>query len=162
MIARILLAFVASLAMAGNPVGPPASPADERLSTQVEPVPLKCPNLSGQYVFNHEAGQIRIDIEQPACERIHISRSIQVEMVDHVLTLDGKARKESEWFGALEDGCCDTSAAFVGPTLKIEQRSSGGVTSTVTYSLTSEGDLVEEAVFLDGQRARPLLFKRQN
>jgi len=110
-----------------------------------------------------EDGQVRIIIEQQRCERISIVRRTgylgKITSETHALTLDGKAHKDSMWLGG-SDECCDTSAAFVGTTLTIEARAIRGFTLTMTYALTPERDILEEAI-LNGRGQGPLLAKRQ-
>jgi hypothetical protein len=111
-------------------------------------------------VIQSDEGQVNILIVQARCERIGILRTNgKVPSEQRTLTLDGKAQKHSIWLGD-SDECCDTSAAFVGSVLTIEAKATRSFTYKVTYSLTPEGDILEE-VLKDGRGQGPLLAKKQ-
>jgi hypothetical protein len=160
---RTLLAFIACSAMVANASAQQTRTPEGRTSGQPATTPSKCLNLSGQYLIQGEDGQVRISIEQQRCERISIIRRSgylgRITSETHTLTLDGKVRKDLPWFGG-SDECCETSAAFVGPTLRIEARAAQGPVLTITYSLTPARDILEEV--LDGHGLGPMLARRQN
>src|SRR5262245_31129588 len=124
----------------------------------------KCPDLSGRYMIQGEDGQVHISIEQERCDRATIRREIgylgTITGEKHLLRLDGTVQEDPPWFGETER--YQTSAKFNDSVLHIEARSNGGSTLTIIYSLTHDGDLVEE-VLLNGHGAGvgPLVAKRQ-
>ena len=122
----------------------------------------KCPDLSGKYLLQGEDGQVYISIEQKRCDRASIRREIgylgTITGEKHLLKLDGTVREDPPWFGEAEP--YKTSAKFNDSALHIEAKSKSGSTLTMIYSLTPEGDLLEE-VFQNGRGAgSPNVAKR--
>jgi len=122
----------------------------------------KCADLSGRYMIQAEDGQVYISIEQKRCDRASIRREIgylgTITGERHLLKLDGTAQEDPPWFGEAET--YKTSAKFNDSALHIEAKSKSGSTLTMIYSLTPEGDLLEE-VFQNGRGAgSPNVAKR--
>src|SRR5262245_55272437 len=114
-------------------------------ATPVVTVP-ECPNLSGKYMIQGEDGQVHISIEQVRCDRATIRRESgylgTITREQHTFKLDGTVQEDPPWFGGTEP--YKTSAKFKESFLRIEAKSNSRITLTVIYSLTLEGDLVEE------------------
>jgi len=124
--------------------------------------PAKCPDLSGRYMIQGEDGQVYISIEQTRCARASIRREIgylgTITGEKHLLKLDGSVQKDPPWFGEAEP--YKTSAKFNDSALHIEARSNSGGTLTMIYSLTPEGDLLEEVVLNGRAAGSPNVAKR--
>jgi len=104
-----------------------------------------CPNLSGNYMIQGEDGQVHISIDQRRCNRITIVRKSgylgKITFEKHTLNLDGNDQKDSPWLGGSEQ--FKTSAKFIGSKLEVKSTTSNGSILTLSYSLTSSGDLLE-------------------
>jgi hypothetical protein len=111
----------------------------------------KCPDVSGKYMFQGEDGQVHISILQERCDRAIIRRDSgylgKITSEEHVLKFDGTVQDDSPWLGSTDR--YETSAKFNDSALQIEARTTTGSTLTMIYSLTSEGDLREEALIND-------------
>src|SRR5262245_56324689 len=129
--------------------------------TEAVPTTPKCPDLSGRYMIQGEDGQVYISIEQKLCDRASIRREIGYLGTKigekHLLKLDGTVQEDPQWFGEAEP--YKTSAEFNDSALHIEARGNSRSTLTMIYSLTPEGDLLEE-VFLNGRGAGSAVAKR--
>src|SRR5215467_3067258 len=108
----------------------------------------ECLDVSGKYMIQGEDGQVHISILQERCDRAIIRRDSgylgKITSEEHVLKLDGTVQDDSAWLGST--GRYETSAKFNDSALQIEARNTKGSTLTMIYSLTSEGDLREEAL----------------
>jgi hypothetical protein len=122
----------------------------------------KCPDLSGKYLLQGEDGQVYISIEQKRCDRASIRRETgylgTITGEKHLLKLDGTVREDPPWFGEAET--YKSSAKFNDSALHIEARSKSGNTLTMIYSLTPEGDLLEEVVLNGHGAGSPNAAKR--
>jgi hypothetical protein len=110
-----------------------------------------------------EDGQVHISILQERCDRITIRRDSgylgKITSEEHVLKLDGTVQDDSSWLGSTDR--YETSAKFNDSVLQIEARSTTtGSTLTMIYSLTSDGDLREEAL-INGRSGGWMVAKRQ-
>jgi len=121
----------------------------------------KCLDVSGKYVFQGEDGQVHISILQEHCDRAIIRRDSgylgKITSEEHVLKLDGTVQHDSPWLGSTDR--YETSAKFNDSALQIEARTTTGSTLTMIYSLTSEGDLREEAL-INGRSGGSIVAKR--
>jgi len=122
----------------------------------------KCVDVSGKYMFQGEDGQVHISILQERCERAIIRRDSgylgKITSEEHVLKLNGTVQEDSPWLGSADR--YETSAKFNLSALQIEARTPRGSTLTMIYSLTSEGDLREEAL-INGRPGGSIVAKRQ-
>jgi len=122
----------------------------------------KCLDVSGKYMFQGEDGQVHISILQERCERAIIRRDSgylgKITSEEHVLKLNGTVQEDSPWLGSADR--YETSAKFNLSALQIEARTPRGSTLTMIYSLTSEGDLREEAL-INGRPGGSIVAKRQ-
>jgi len=122
----------------------------------------KCPDLSGKYMIQAEDGQVYVSIEQKRCDRASIRREIgylgTITGEKHSLKLDGNIQEDPPWFGEAER--YKTSAMFNESALHIEARSNSGSTLTMIYSLTTEGDLLEEVLLNGRGDGGPIVAKR--
>ena len=122
----------------------------------------KCPDLSGRYMIQGEDGQVYFSIKQTRCDRASIRREIgylgTITGEKHLLRLDGSFQEDPPWFG--EEEPYKTSAKFNDSALHIEARSNRGNTLTMIYSLTPEGDLLEEVVLNGRGASSPNVAKR--
>jgi hypothetical protein len=136
----------------------------QQATTEAVAIPHKCPNLSGRYVIQGEDGQVRIFIQQERCDRATIQRWIGYLGTwnggKHVLKLDGTVQEDPPWFGEATERY-KTSAKFNDSALHIEASGLSGNTLTMIYSLTPEGDLLEEAVLNGHDIAGHLVARRQ-
>ena len=130
--------------------------------TEVVVATPKCLDVSGKYIFQGEDGQVHISILQQRCDRVTIRRDSgylgKITSEEHVLKLDGTIQKDSPWLGSADQ--YETSAKFNRSTLQIEARATTGSTLTMIYSLTSAGDLREEAL-VNGKSGGSVVAKRQ-
>jgi hypothetical protein len=82
-----------------------------------------CPDLTGRYAIQSEDGRVFVSIQQVACERATVHWDIQSydgrSGVPSALTLDGRFRPDSGWFGG---GRQLSAARFNGDTLEIVAR----------------------------------------
>ena len=151
---------LAASAQSGTRSGGSVTP---RPGTAAATPSAQCPNLSGRYTLQGEDGQVKISIDQQGCETVRIVRERgylgTVTTETHSLTLDGKVRTDSTWFGG-SGKCCQTFATFVGSTLHVQARAADGTTTTLSYALNAQRDLLEGAL-LNGRGADPVVAKRQ-
>lgn len=129
---------------------------------EVVAAPSECLDVSGKYMFQGEDGQVHISILQERCDRAIIRRDSgylgKITSEEHVLKLDGTVQADSPWLGSTDR--YQTSAKFNHSALQIEARTATGGTLTMIYSLTSEGDLREEAL-INGRPGGSIVAKRQ-
>jgi hypothetical protein len=96
------------------------------------------------------------------CDRASIRREIgylgTITGEKHSLKLDGNVQEDPPWFGEAER--YKTSAMFNESALHIEARSNSGSTLAMIYSLTPEGDLLEEVVLNGRGDGGPIVAKR--
>jgi hypothetical protein len=121
-----------------------------------------CLDVSGKYMFQGEDGQVHISILQERCDRAIIRRDSgylgKITSEEHVLKLDGTVQYDSPWLGSTDP--YETSAKFNDSSLQIEARTTTSGTLTMIYSLTSEGDLREEAL-INGRPGGSVVAKLQ-
>jgi glutamine amidotransferase-like uncharacterized protein len=130
--------------------------------TEVAVATPECLDVSGKYMYQGSDGQVHISIAQERCDRVTIRRDTgylgKITSEEHVLKLDGKVHEDSPWLGSTDQ--YKTSAKFNRSALQIETTSSKGSTLTMIYSLTSEGDLREEAL-INGKSGGSIVAKRE-
>ena len=123
----------------------------------------KCLDVSGKYMIQGEDGQVHISILQERCDRAIIRRDSgylgKITSEEHVLKLDGTVQEDSPWLGSTDQ--YKTSVKFNKSALQIGARTTGS-TLTMIYSLTPEGDLLEDALINGRRPGGPLAAKRQN
>jgi hypothetical protein len=114
-------------------------------------------------VIQGEDGQVHISIEQQGCERATIVRESgylgTITTEKHALKLDGTVQDDSPWWGSQDQ--YKSSAVFNGSALQIEAKTATS-TLTMIYSLTPEGDLLEDALSNGRRSGGPLVAKRLN
>jgi len=155
LIALAISAFWMSACSSGHPAQPSVTGA---VATKPD-----CPLIAGKYVIQGEDGQVHISIEQEGCDRVTIVRESgylgTITTERHVLKLDGAVQDDSPWLGSGEQ--YQSSVKFNESALQIEAKTTND-TLTMTYSLTQEGDLLEDAL-TNGRRAGgPVVAKREN
>jgi hypothetical protein len=115
---------------------------------QTTAVAQQCPDLSGTFLLLGEDGKVYYILHQHGCDSIDITSNVDYlgsrSAETHNLKLDGKDQTDSPWFGGNEQ--TRTTAKWVGSTLRITQKLPGGFTSTQTYRLNRDRNLVMDSI----------------